>query len=293
MSGSDWCELVVLPGVGLAVMVIVWRLGYLRASALDAAPRRRVGLGALDLAMSFAVMFLGMVAVHMVASRLGMSVGGEQVSGEAGQGVGELDAGQYLMRVLLDQGLAKLPVVLFVLWRCSAWRGGLNELGVGMRKPVRDALAGVVGLAAALPMAMGLSVVVVFVGELTGHPQPEIGHDMLAVLQQASSLWVTVGLFVSAVVAAPVLEEVIFRGLVQTALVGMFGWGHRWIALIAASVVFAGVHTNQPWQVLPSLFVLAMVMGWLYERTGSLWPSVIVHAGFNAVNVALAMGWWQ
>jgi len=49
------------------------------------------------------------------------------------------------------------------------------------------------------------------------------------------------------------------------------------------------MHTGQAWQVLPSLFVLAVVLGWLYERTGSLLPSVLVHMGFNAINIALAV----
>jgi membrane protease YdiL (CAAX protease family) len=40
---------------------------------------------------------------------------------------------------------------------------------------------------------------------------------------------------------------------------------------------------------LPGLLVLAVVLGWLYERWGSLLPCVLVHALFNSGNCALAL----
>ena len=60
-----------------------------------------------------------------------------------------------------------------------------------------------------------------------------------------------------------------------------------------ASLVFAMIHANfktgENWQVLPGLFVLALILGWLYERSGSLWPGIVVHIGFNALNVIMAL----
>jgi membrane protease YdiL (CAAX protease family) len=40
---------------------------------------------------------------------------------------------------------------------------------------------------------------------------------------------------------------------------------------------------------LPGLLVLGVVLGWLYERSGSLLPCVLVHAGFNALNIAMVL----
>ena len=44
-----------------------------------------------------------------------------------------------------------------------------------------------------------------------------------------------------------------------------------------------------PWQGLVSLFVLGLVFGYLYERTGSLLTPVIAHAVFNSFNNALTL----
>ena len=37
------------------------------------------------------------------------------------------------------------------------------------------------------------------------------------------------------------------------------------------------------------LLVLGLVLGWMYERTGSLWPGIVLHTGFNALNIVLAL----
>jgi membrane protease YdiL (CAAX protease family) len=79
---------------------------------------------------------------------------------------------------------------------------------------------------------------------------------------------------------APLAEETIFRGF-------MFGtirqyWG-RWPALIISASVFALIHGHIP--ALPGLFILAIFLSLVYERTGSLWAPIMLHAIFNAVTV--------
>ncbi len=67
---------------------------------------------------------------------------------------------------------------------------------------------------------------------------------------------------------------------VLLALVAVFV--HRLFALAHASV--AAPHA------LPTLFVLSLGFGLALERTGKLWVSVLMHAGFNAMNVWMAAG---
>lgn len=83
-----------------------------------------------------------------------------------------------------------------------------------------------------------------------------------------------------AIVMAPLAEETIFRGF-------MFGtmrqfWG-RWPAIIISSVVFALIHSHIP--ALPGLFILAVFLTLVYERTGSLWAPIMLHAIFNTVTI--------
>ncbi len=79
-------------------------------------------------------------------------------------------------------------------------------------------------------------------------------------------------------VVAPVAEEVFFRGYIQAGLRSR--WGARW-GLVASSLLFAGVHLSPA--TLPPLFVMGLVLGYLYERTDSLWPSILLHAANNSI----------
>jgi membrane protease YdiL (CAAX protease family) len=90
------------------------------------------------------------------------------------------------------------------------------------------------------------------------------------------------------VIAAPVLEEVLYRGLLQDAI--RRATGRPWISITVTSLVFMMMHASiADWHALPPLFVLSLGLGWAYERTGRLATPIIMHAGFNLANLAVAM----
>ena len=108
--------------------------------------------------------------------------------------------------------------------------------------------------------------------ELQPHPTIVALHD------PSQPMVVKVAFWAGAVLIAPVAEEFFFRGLLQTFLVTLFR--SRWAAIVVASILFALVHYGQP-SVIPALTVLGILMGFAYEKTGSLiWP-VAIHAAFN------------
>jgi membrane protease YdiL (CAAX protease family) len=81
------------------------------------------------------------------------------------------------------------------------------------------------------------------------------------------------------VVAAPVLEEVFFRGLVLETLARR--WSGRW-AVVASAALFGLVHAP----ILPQMvnaFVIALVMGYIYLMTRSLIPVIVIHAINNGL----------
>ena len=87
--------------------------------------------------------------------------------------------------------------------------------------------------------------------------------------------------FFVAVVMAPVLEEVMFRGLLLPVLRWRFGFG---MAALIVTVLFAALHAFQTglyWPALAGIFVCGWILAWLRERHGVLWPSIAFHAGFN------------
>lgn len=94
---------------------------------------------------------------------------------------------------------------------------------------------------------------------------------------------VMVGLLV--VVLAPIVEEVFFRGFFYGALRTRLGVARA--ALITAAV-FGGVHAGTGVKAVPPLMFLGLVFCLLYERTGSLFPPIALHALVNTTAYSVA-----
>jgi len=79
----------------------------------------------------------------------------------------------------------------------------------------------------------------------------------------------------------PLVEELLFRGVLLSALLRRLRtvW-----AVLASAALFALVHLpdlHWLWYALPNLALLGVVLAWLRLRSGSLWPAVIAHASNN------------
>jgi len=104
-------------------------------------------------------------------------------------------------------------------------------------------------------------------------------HPTMTALRSGDQpTWLVAALWIGAVVIAPAAEECFFRGLLQTYFANVFRG--RWAAILTASVAFGLVHISQP-HALVALTFLAILLGCLYERTGSILPAIAVHAMFN------------
>jgi len=110
--------------------------------------------------------------------------------------------------------------------------------------------------------------------------QPQTQHELLRVMNNTSSPLVEVAVVLAAVVAAPLFEELLFRGFVQGGLRRLVG--SRWIAVFVSSALFAAIHDR--WTI-PPIFVLSLFLGFAYERKGNLWTSTTMHALFNLFNI--------
>jgi membrane protease YdiL (CAAX protease family) len=74
-----------------------------------------------------------------------------------------------------------------------------------------------------------------------------------------------------------VFEELCFRGYIQGRLQSILGSGE---ALALQAVLFSVVHLSP--LIFPTHFVMGLILGWLRNRTGSLYPGMVVHALWNA-----------
>ncbi len=111
-------------------------------------------------------------------------------------------------------------------------------------------------------------------------------HDVLVAFWQSEwGVWGQVQLFVTAVVVAATVEELLFRGLL---LQTIWRYSQRaWLAIALSALAFGFMHFTQPQGILP-LATMGVVLGYVRLRTGSLAACVIAHAFFNARTMVLA-----
>ena len=89
-------------------------------------------------------------------------------------------------------------------------------------------------------------------------------------------------LFLFILIEAPVLEELLFRGVLFGGLTKIMP---IWPAILLSGLVFAVIHINAA--TLIPLWFLGVAFAWLYVRTGTLLAPMAVHFTFNAINLAL------
>jgi membrane protease YdiL (CAAX protease family) len=175
-----------------------------------------------------------------------------------------------LIRILaLFYGVALLAVFLAVL---PMGRDGLPALGL---RPAgwRYAVFGALG-------TLALSVAVTSVG-----PEPEGMKQVMELAQDPGKLLPSLLAFA---LLAPVVEELVFRGLLYGWIEGR--WGSK-VALVVSSLAFAAAH-YEPAHILLVL-PLGFLFGWLRRRTNSLAPSVVSHIinnGFAVLSAAYLGG---
>ena len=106
---------------------------------------------------------------------------------------------------------------------------------------------------------------------------PNWAEDMFEGLIANPWGYVVVGLM------APFVEELVMRGAVLRALLK---WNeNHWVGIAISAVLFSLIHAN-PAQ-MPHAFLAGLLLGWLYYRTGSIIPGVVVHWVNNSVAFAV------
>jgi membrane protease YdiL (CAAX protease family) len=76
---------------------------------------------------------------------------------------------------------------------------------------------------------------------------------------------------------APMVEEMLFRGVILRSFLRQY---RRWPAILGSALLFGLTHMNI-YQCVAA-FITGTLMGWLYERTRSLWPGLLLHASYNS-----------
>lgn len=88
--------------------------------------------------------------------------------------------------------------------------------------------------------------------------------------------------FITVVIAAPVLEELIFRGIILNGFLKIYSPVK---SILISSILFGLIHFN-PWQFIGA-FIIGIFSGWVFYKTGKLLLSILIHF----VNNLLAFSW--
>jgi len=111
------------------------------------------------------------------------------------------------------------------------------------------------------------------------YPPPDWLQDLLEGLIDTSSIWA----FLSIVVAAPIFEELLFRGIILDGFLKQYS---VWKSILWSSFFFGLFHLN-PWQFVTAM-VLGVFIGWIYHRTRSLLPCMAIHAFANGTSFLIS-----
>jgi hypothetical protein len=188
-------------------------------------------------------------------------------------GLGELTQGAVLAAVALEAAALIGAVRIAVLLRRRiGWHA------FGLRPVDRSWLIGAAfaGLGCVLLIAMVVAGIQLLLDRPVTNPQAGIiapeGFSWIGLL-----LMLPLGGF-----AVPMAEELVFRGL-------LYRWLRRHASVapsaVLSALVFGAVHGQL--EVVAGGFVVGIVLALAYERSGSLWPPIIIHAVQNSVSIVL------
>lgn len=185
--------------------------------------------------------------------------------------------GTLLLGTLSFQGATWVLIYFFLRGHQVRWREAFGFCESRWPQALLTALMTVLVI---LPPAWGLQYASAFVLEKIGWPPEEQTAVML--LAGAKAWWTRIYLGVFAVALAPVAEEFIFRGVLYPFVKQL---GYPRFAWIGVSFLFALIHMDAA--TLVPLFVLALALTWLYERTDNLLAPVTAHSLFNVANLVV------
>lgn len=154
---------------------------------------------------------------------------------------------------------------------------------------ISDFISGAATLFFAAPIVMVFSQLIAIILPFFTH-KPVVDQTVVQHLKEMGKyplvFWTTA---LGVVTFVPIVEEILFRGFLQSWLYDIVG---RFRAIILTSVIFAGFHFSFSQgifniELLVSLFILSCFLGFIYEKRQSIWASIGLHFIFNSIGIIL------
>lgn len=189
--------------------------------------------------------------------------------------VGQQTSIEYSM--LISYPIMFIPPMLYA--SAKSGRNSFNKEGIKLDSsnfsPVGGAACAIVVVLATLALGFCADEITTLLPKM-----PEFLEDILKSMT-SGTLWINL---LSVSVFAPLFEEWLCRGMVLRGLLGN-NVKPVW-AIIISAAFFAFIHLN-PWQAVPA-FLLGLLFGYVYYRTGSLKLTMLMHCANNTFAVILS-----
>lgn len=171
--------------------------------------------------------------------------------------------------------------VLAGVWLLVVRRYGTPWSSLGLRWPGSTDLPAVFALSALLAAGCAVTVASV-VWALNAAGLQARFTPVTAVPAPSDPLFVVA--VIGSVVLTPIVEEMLFRGVLYQALRKHMG---AVLGAASSAALFAALHLQ--FNATPALLVLGIALTIAFERTRSLYPPMLLHAAYNGVVILLAL----
>ena len=231
----------------------------------------------IPIAAGFAVLIGGLIGA-VVGAIVGLQIGLYTESDLL-----SLESSSVLIRFLIASSLGQFLTMGLLLWLFSRVRGsGRWTEDYLFRFRAKDVfwmpLGTLVQIVSIILVALAATALGVEI------PSQEAAEA----IESSQSLAQQFGLFLVIVVAAPIVEELLFRGLWLRAFMARMSTVG---AVIATSLLFGLAHLLDPSAafLVPALVVVGVVLAVVTIRTGRLGPAVMIHVGFNLTTFVILL----
>jgi len=135
-----------------------------------------------------------------------------------------------------------------------------------------------------IPVAIFLQIIVILTNVLIslGLGKPFENPQIPLIMPDPGDWRGMIGMFVATVIVAPMVEELTLRSV-------LYGWLRKHMSPVVAGIIsaaaFAALHGSLV--LLPGTFLVGLTLAWTYERSGSIFPGMLVHGCFNAISTLL------
>lgn len=179
--------------------------------------------------------------------------------------------------LVVDVALSSIVLVTSAWGAADPWHPRLAERLALSRPPIawRRTIAYSLGL-------LGLSQAMDSVVVLAGLGEKGVLPEMVRALQDAPPSFLPLGILVVGL-GAGTCEEIFFRGYMQTRLAARVG---PIVAIVIVALLFGAAHLD--WVQSPAAAAMGLFLGWVRQRSGSVWPGVAAHVVNNSAWLLLA-----